>query len=321
MAEVTLSAALRSNLLSNQSTQRLLDATTQRLATGRKVNSALDDVNAFFTSQSLSTRAGDLTRRLDGMGQSIQTLKAADAGLTAMTKVVEQMQTLARQAKEIEIPAPTPPTEISGPGGGLGGGQVVNLPGVLVDEQQLVLLYRLQETFNTLRGQLDALATDAGYRGVNLLNGGNLSTTFNEGGTSSLTISGQVRNSTQLGIPVAEFVNTASEQVGVANASGMLVPLDNALAVLREVGRSLNTNLTVIQTRQEFTENLINALKEGSDKLTLADSNEEGATLVALQTRQQLGTTALSLAAQSQQAVLRLFVTGLDSRAGVLTGP
>jgi len=273
MAEVTLSAALRSNLLSNQSTQRLLDATTQRLATGRKVNSALDDVNAFFTSQSLSTRAGDLTRRLDGMGQSIQTLKAADAGLTAMTKVVEQMQTIARQAKE----------------------QSAASGGVPADQASLIA------SFNELRTQIDALATDAGYRGVNLLNDGNLSTTFNEDGTSSLTISGvDFTVAGDLDITAATFTNEAG-------ADTTLAELDDALALLRGQGRALNANLTVIQTRQDFTENLVNTLKEGSDKLTLADSNEEGAKLVALQTRQQLGTVALSLAAQAQQAVLRLF--------------
>lgn len=98
--EVTLTAALRSNLLSLQKTQGLLDLTQQRLSTGRKVNSALDDPTAFFASQALSNRAGDLSRLLDSMGQGIQVLKAADSGISALTKLVEQAQSIAETARD-----------------------------------------------------------------------------------------------------------------------------------------------------------------------------------------------------------------------------
>ena len=66
-------------------------------------------------------------------------------------------------------------------------------------------------------------------------------------------------------------------------------------------------NQTAVQTREDFTQNTITNLQEGRDKLVVADQNEEGANLLALQTRQQLGVTSLSLASQSQQSVLRLF--------------
>ncbi|TVQ85235.1 MAG: flagellin, partial [Micavibrio sp.] len=100
MSEVTLTAALRTNLLSLQRTQGLLDITQNRLATGRKVNSALDDANAFFASQSLNNRASDLERLLDGIGQGVQTLKAADQGITSLTKLVEQAQSIAQTARD-----------------------------------------------------------------------------------------------------------------------------------------------------------------------------------------------------------------------------
>jgi flagellin len=69
----------------------------------------------------------------------------------------------------------------------------------------------------------------------------------------------------------------------------------------------LANSLSIVQTRQTFTEDLVNELEAGAEKLTVADTNEEGAKLLALQTRQQLGVTSLSLAVQSQQSVLRLF--------------
>ena len=83
--------------------------------------------------------------------------------------------------------------------------------------------------------------------------------------------------------------------------------LTTALTTLRSQAQSLGSSLSTVQIRQDFTKSMINTLKTGADSLTLADSNEEGANLLALQTRQQLSTTALSLASQASQAVLRLF--------------
>ena len=79
------------------------------------------------------------------------------------------------------------------------------------------------------------------------------------------------------------------------------------MTTLRNQASKFGSNLTTVQTRQDFTKNLINTLQTGADSLVLADSNEEGANMLALQTRQSLSTTALSLANQASQAVLRLF--------------
>jgi flagellin len=81
----------------------------------------------------------------------------------------------------------------------------------------------------------------------------------------------------------------------------------NAPTTLRAQARSFGSNLSTVQIRQDFTKAMINTLQTGADNVTLADPNEEGANLLALQTRQQLSTTALSLASQASQAVLRLF--------------
>jgi flagellin len=99
-AEVTLTAALRSNLLSLQGTQRLLDQTQLRLATGLKVNSALDNPGSYFAAQALNNRAGDLSRLLDGMGQAVQVLKSADQGIKSATSLLEQAQAVAQNVKD-----------------------------------------------------------------------------------------------------------------------------------------------------------------------------------------------------------------------------
>mgnify|MGYP001243072208 CR=1 FL=1 len=99
-SDVVLSAALRNNLLSLQNTQRNIHTTQLRLATGLKVNSALDNPQNFFTAQSLNNRASDLSRLLDGIGQSIRTIEEADKGVTALTNLVEQAQSIVSSAHD-----------------------------------------------------------------------------------------------------------------------------------------------------------------------------------------------------------------------------
>src|SRR5690349_7113770 len=99
-SDVVLTAALRNNLLSLQNTQSLIDKTQLRLATGLKINSALDNPQNFFAAQSLSNRAGDLSRLLDGIGQSISSIKQANTAVESLTKLVEQADSVAQQARE-----------------------------------------------------------------------------------------------------------------------------------------------------------------------------------------------------------------------------
>src|SRR5256885_2204282 len=96
---IILSAGVRQNLLSLQATADLMSTTQSRLATGKKVNSALDNPSNFFTSQSLSNRASDLNSLLDSIGQAQSTLKAADQGLTSLTKLVQSAKSIAQQAR------------------------------------------------------------------------------------------------------------------------------------------------------------------------------------------------------------------------------
>jgi flagellin-like hook-associated protein FlgL len=99
-SSVTLSAGVRSNLLALQDTTNLQSITQQRLATGKKVNSALDNPTNFFTAAALSARAGELTNLLDSMTNGINTLKAADNGLTSITTTIQSMQASVTQARQ-----------------------------------------------------------------------------------------------------------------------------------------------------------------------------------------------------------------------------
>lgn len=406
-ANVTLTAALRSNLLSLQGTQRLLDTTQLRLATGRKVNSALDNANAFFASQALNFRASDLSNLLDGMGQALQVLKAADQGITTMTSLVEQAQsaaqgardtlssqivirsrdfsaahstgtgnvgsniaagtitlnnggaamavttdagmsiavlrdrinahadnggrfvaslvdagTLTGGAKRLEIKATDATTNVTfataagnvtalqtavaggqagsvSSVGGVAGGAIaasITVAAASVSSDAA----SAEAIINGVRTQINNLIKDTGYRGTNLLNGDTLTTQFNETNTSTQTVTGVTYNAAGLGISAANFSTSAA-------ITTALNEMTAALTTLRSQAKSFGNNLNIVQTRQDFTQNLINTLKEGADKLTLADKNEEGANLLSLQTSQQLGITALSLASQASQSVLQLF--------------
>jgi len=160
------------------------------------------------------------------------------------------------------------------------------------------------EQFNTVLDQIDQLVQngDSGYKGVNLLNGDDLTVNFNEDRTSSLLIKGTTFDTKGLGL------NSASNEWRKASdIDAALANVDTAMSRLKTKASEFGQNLSVIQTRQDFTENMINTLTTGADDLTLADMNEESANLLALQTRQQLATNALSLASQSQQSVLSLF--------------
>ncbi len=156
--------------------------------------------------------------------------------------------------------------------------------------------------FNNIRTQITELVSygDTGYRGTNLLNGDDLTSFFNEFRTSSLTTEGVTFTADGLGLSEADFSRESS-------VDGALAEVRAALESVRAFGSTLANDLSIIQTRQDFTTNLVNTLQEGSDKLVVADQNEEGTKLLALQTRQQLGVTSLSLASQSQQSILRLF--------------
>ena len=103
MSGIVLSSSVRQNLLSLQSTADLLATTQSRLSTGKKVNTALDNPTNFFTAQSLDGRASDISNLLDGIGNGVQVLQAANTGITSLSKLVDTAKSIANQALQTTV--------------------------------------------------------------------------------------------------------------------------------------------------------------------------------------------------------------------------
>ena len=269
--DISLTAGMRSNLLQLQSTSKLIDRTQERLSTGKQVNSALDNPTNFFAAQAHMNRASDFSVRKDGMSEAIQTVKAADAGITAISALVEAAKGLASAALSTSS---------------------------TTDRAS----YATQ--FDSLLTQIDDLANDSSYRGTNLLAADTLTVNFNEDASAKLEVEGIDATTASTGLNIAGADGSWATSTNIAAATTDLTAASNTL---RAASKSLANNLNIITTRQNFTDAMIGTLQTGSDNLTLADMNAEGANMLMLQTRQNLGTTALSLSSQAAQSVLRLF--------------
>ncbi len=272
MADISLSSGIRSNLLSLQSTANLLNRTQTRLGTGKKVNSAIDNPTNYFTSVALKNRSDDLTSRLDGIAKGIQTVKAADTGISGIKSLIGQLK-----------------------------GIVSDAQGTSSTTDQITLGSRFVE----VRRQIDRLASDAGYDGVNLLQGASLTIQFAEkAGDSTLGLQGFTANATSTDVGVSTA--TAAYFTDMAQLTQVVTTLETAETNLRNQSRALSANLSILTARQDFTKNLVSTLTTGADNLVNADTNEEAANLLALNTQQSLGVNALSLASQQAQSVLKL---------------
>ncbi len=392
---ITLTAATRQNLLSLQDTASLQATTQGRLSTGKKVSSALDNPVTFFTSQSLDQRSGDLSSLLDGISNGIQTIQAANKGITSIQKLVDQAKSVANQALATQITttgtastaytvpnttasttinlfvngtatSATLPTfatidqTITALNGVVGAGSfskdttgtkiVLNASadvefGSSVDQTKLgfstgsgtpatyggataaapspdlvvngvTARSALATQFNSLLTQIDQLATDASYNGVNLIAGkgtnNNLTINFNPKGNSSLIVQSMDETSNGLGLQAITGTSSGTTLNGQGyfllnnDINSTLNSLTKASNQLRSDSSTFGSNLSVVQNRQDFTKNLINVLDTGSSNLTNADLNEEAANSQALSTRQSLGISALSLANTAQQGILQL---------------
>ncbi len=269
---VTLTAGMRSNLFQLQNTTALMKTTQVRLSTGLKVNSALDDPVAFFAAQGHTQRASDLAGRKDSMGEAVGLVNAANNGIEAITDLIQAAKSLAQAAQSA-----TTTTEQAS----------------------------LQTQFNTMLDNITTLGTDSSYKGTNLLNGTgeSLVVTFDAAGSKTLTLTG-FDAEVNTGLSVADGSSWDGTGTNVATC---ITNLDSAVTELRTESKKMANNLSIITTRQDFTDRMINTLDDGAANLTNADMNEESANMLMLQTRQALGTTSLSLASQAAQSVLRLF--------------
>jgi flagellin-like hook-associated protein FlgL len=277
--EIALTGAMRANLLSLQNTVSLLNRTQDRLSTGKKVNSALDSPTNYFAARAHLNRANDIVARKDSMNEAIQTVKTASSGIESINTLIESAKGIAQAALSTSD---------------------------ATQRAQYVTQY------NTVISQINTMASDAGYRGTNLLVGNTLTVKFNEDGASSLSIDGFTATATGLTVGIVGdaggiAASWADATNGTASVNSALTQLSDALSTLRVKASSLSSNLSIVQTRAEWADQMVATLRAGANSLTEADMNEEGANMLMLQTRQSLGTTALSLSAQNAQSVLRLF--------------
>jgi hypothetical protein len=157
MDNITLTSGMRQNLFSLQRTAKAMDLTQNRLSSGKKVNSALDDPIAFFAAQGHTQRSNDLAIRKDEMSEAIQTIKAADNGINAVLDLISSAKSLAQSA---------------------------------LANQDATERAALTEQYNSLISQIATVAADSNYKGTNLLGGTGqeLNITFDESGDSTLTV-------------------------------------------------------------------------------------------------------------------------------------
>lgn len=288
MSDIILGTATRQNLLALQHINTDLGTTQNHLATGLAVSSALDDAVKFFQSQSLSQRAGDLALRKDAIDQGISSLTAATNATQSAVTVLQQLQGVLNSAK----------TETAAQRKSAG------------------------VQFNTLATQLDTLLNDASYQGLNLVNStkSSLSLQFSNSTASKLTIAGQnlLYSAVVTAGKISKVSNAAKNLItgaagfsAVSNKTSLFdtafQALQTAIGKVQAAAASIGGNVTFLQTRLDFTSQYIVTLQGGASKLTVADVNQESTNLVTLQTRQSLAIQSLSIATQSEQAVLRLF--------------
>lgn len=271
ISAVTLSASARANLSALQNTAQLLAQTQTALATGKSVNSAVDNATAFFASQGFLNRANDLSNLKDSLSTSLQTVTSVNQSITNVQTVLTQLQGLTTSALQTSN----------------------------TDSRN-----SLASQFNSLRTQLDLLVNDATFNGTNLLQstGNTLVVFFNETNTTALTITGV--NITSAGLNVSSAGSSWATTSDINTSASLLL---TALSTLRTDASSFGGNATLIQTRQTFTSNLIDSLQNASNNLVLADTNAEGASLQALQAQNQLAIVSLGISGQLAQAILRLF--------------
>ncbi len=377
MSDISLTASMRTNLLSLQNTQSLMDRTQERLSTGKKVNSAIDNPSSYYTAQGLTNRASDLDALLDSMGQGIQTIKAANEGIESITAFVQQAKAVANTARDtpnlstvtasndfvaadgdvkVKIgdqvfivafttaapaDAENAATKLNGDTTAQNGTTLqqalkdanlafthdgdkvvlgladsdIKTAKVTVNVSSDIVGLNISGTFNPdardsslsqyneILEQINQLANDSSYKGVNLLRKDDLRVIFNEDRSSYIDVQGTDASSAGLGLTAVDKADWSTN----GGVDDTITAIEEAINTLRDMATEFGNNYSIVQTRQDFTENLINVLEEGSDNLILADMNEESANMLALQTRQQLGINSLSLASQAAQSVLQLF--------------
>lgn len=383
--DISLTSAARQSLLSLQDISNQMSVLQKRLATGKRVNTPIDDPITYFTWSALSSRAASLDTVLTGITGAQSTIQAANKGLAALQSLISSAQSLANQAQQspntlVKVTGTnstalttasviattagaanrfkagdtltvsdgtttatytaanndtvqTIMTAINGTAGlkaavtlnasgqlqiaatntvniAIGGtltgaGTLTGIVGLTAGTTSFVAnptRQSLAAQYDVIRTQIDQAVGDASFNGQNLISGSTVSVNFNETGTSKLTITGSQLSSGSLGLTAS--VNQWQVDGDITTA---LNNLTTAASTVQAQAASLSASQSIFQARQDFTKGMRDTVKTGADDLVAADTNEDGAALLALQTRQQIAATSLSMANSAHQATLRLF--------------
>jgi flagellin len=302
-ASVALSVGMRNALYSMADITGQQNIANKRLATGKKINDVLDGPLNYFLARGFDKNKMDLSNLLDGQNIAQSTLQKTIKAIESITKLVESAQALARQARQSADDTANGVRDTLG-------GQIA-----------------------TIFNQITDLTRDGGFNGKNLIaeTPDTLQIDWNTeigANLTRLSVAGVslTHNGAQLGFgTVAQgFVTTVNaapvpdntvytvgawtnDATGNGRLDSLITQSQTALNRLQANASQFSVNLSVLQVRIDYSNFQQRTLAQTSDGLTLADVNEEGAKLAALQTRQQLSVQALSLANQSDQGILRLF--------------
>jgi len=271
MSDIVLSASVRQNLLSLQSTAALLSTTQNRLATGNKVNSALDNPTNFFTAQGLNNRASDINNLLDSIGNGVQVLQAANTGITSLQKLVDTAKSIANQVLQAPTGYSTKSTVTSA--AALGGTAANLVDGATIKAGQTIIF--------AASGALPALTVTIGAsESLDQLNtalsAGNITASLDSTNKLVFTTTNDAASSTIGAVTVGSTPGTATfgaATVPVADAASQ--------AIRSSLVKQYNDVITQISTTaQDSSFNGINLLNGDNLKLTF---NETGKSTLNIQ--------------------------------------
>jgi hypothetical protein len=320
-------AAIKTLLASAQAVANQALQTPEVLTTVTGTNGTAFTAGSTIASNSGSStrlKTGDTVTVSDGTttatytaanNDTIQTLlnavnNTANLNVTAALNASGQLQFTATSNVNITIGG-----TLSGAGGGTLNG-ILGLNAGITNYTPNTVRSQLATQFDSLLAQIDQTALDAGFDGVNLLAGSSSSVILNETGTANLTITGALATSGGLGVAGAGNGFQLSSDINSA-----LTSVTNALTSLQSMSVTINSTASIMQTRADFNQAMIDTLNTGADALTANDPAADGAALLALQTRQQIAAASLSLTAGGDSSALRLFgLSGSDNSALGLFG-
>lgn len=285
--------------------------TVAPVVTGTLAGLTTSSVIASTGGTSTKFKAGDTVTVSDGTTTATYTAANNDTVQTFLTAIngTSGLKAVAslNASGQIQLTATSNVTiTIGGTVAGAGGGSLSSIlgftAGATAPGANSSLRQSLAAQYDSLRAQIDQAAGDASFDGTNLLGGGSLTVKLNETGTSTVSVAGGNLSSSALGLTASSNSWQLDSDINSA-----LTKINAAIATVSATSASLGSSGTILQTRLDFNKSMVDTLNGGVTDLTANDANADSAMLLALQTRQQLATTTMSIASGAYASALQLF--------------